>query len=556
MSANFFIASLLLGCISIVSAESNVPDDGHFKVTTLAEGFIDAMEITVLPTSDVFIAERTGALKWYSPKTGEVEELMKFDVSVKKGGVSRETGLLGITADPNFMKNGWIYIYYSPKKPEEHRLSRFTFKAGQLKEEKILLKIDQSREDGVCHEGGSLAFDGNGNLFLSTGDNTVPFKSDGYPPLDERKGNEHLNSQRTAGNTNDLRGKVLRITPTANGKYEIPDGNLFPKGTRNTRPEIYVMGCRNPWRIGVDQRTNTLYWGDVGPDARRDSDRGSKGYCEINQAPTAGNHGWPYFVADNKPYAAFDFETNEVGEKFDADQPLNNSRLNTGLKELPPARAPLWFENRSCYCAGPVYYYDDYSNSSDKLPKSLDGCLITYDWNNGRMQLTKLDSKGGVDWKSDWLISKKFVHPSDVELGPDGSMYVLEYSSPWYDGTDGKLKRITYSSTELAQEEPSGPDARLAGLDMNHPGTALLAEAICLSCHQTQVASVGPRYVDVADRYRNNADAVKILTEKIQKGGAGVWGEIPMPPHPQYSEEQLSQMVDAILSLEPGGHKE
>ncbi|MFC7338188.1 PQQ-dependent sugar dehydrogenase [Haloferula chungangensis] len=547
---------LILGLAVTSSPAAPVPDDAYFQVETLVEGLTDAMEICVLPTEDVFIAERTGALKWYSPESGEVKLVKKFEVSVKRGGKSRETGLLGLTADPGFMKNGWIYAYYSPKEPSVHRLSRFTFKAGKLLDEKVLLEIEQSREEGVCHEGGSLAFDQEGNLFLSTGDNTNPFKSSGYAPLDERKGNESQNSQRSAGNTNDLRGKILRIRPTAQGGYEIPDGNLFAKGTPKTRPEIFVMGCRNPWRIGVDQRTGVLYWGEVGPDARRDGSRGPKGYCEINQAPTAGNYGWPYFVADNKAYADFDFESEKVGERFEADKPENRSRLNTGLETLPPARVPLWFENRSCYCSGPVYYYDDYSNSPGKLPRELDGCLITYDWNNGRMQLTKLDGKGGMEWKHDWLISKKFVHPSDVEFGPDGAVYVLEYSSPWYNGKDGKLKKVTYSPTKLAVSEEAGPDARLAGLDPKHPGTALLAEAICLSCHQTQVQSVGPRYVDVADRYRENESASEILTAKILKGGVGVWGEVPMPPHPQYNEEQVSQMVDAILSLEPGGHKE
>lgn len=546
--------SLALLAAPFVSAQ--VPDDSHFQVDTLVEGLVDAMEITVLPTEDVFIVERTGALKWYSPKSGETKVVKQFDVSIKTGEKSRETGLLGITADPNFMKNGWIYVIYSPPSPEEHRLSRFTFKKGTLSNEKILLHIPQSREDGVCHEGGSLAFDAKGNLFLSLGDNTNPFKSSGYAPLNEIKKLEHQNSQRTSGNTNDLRGKILRIRPTDDGKYEIPKGNLFAPGTRDTKPEIYAMGCRNPWRIGVDQRTNILYWGEVGPDAGQNSDRGPRGYCEINQAPTAGNYGWPYFVADNKAYAAYDFEKKKLGDKFVASAPQNKSRLNTGLETLPPARIPLWFQPRSCYCAGPVYYYDDFDPSPIKLPKELDGCLITYDWNNGRMQLTKLNEEGGIAWKKDWLLSKKFIHPADVELGPDGSMYVLEYCSTWYDGNDGKLKKVSYSPDKLAANANAGPDPRLAGIAEKHPGYPLLAEAVCLSCHQTQIKSIGPRYTDVADKYRDQKGARKLLMEKILKGGVGAWGEIPMPPNPQYNEEQLSQMVDAILSLKPGGHQE
>ncbi|MDP0491715.1 MAG: PQQ-dependent sugar dehydrogenase [Verrucomicrobiota bacterium JB023] len=549
------IFGLVLLASTFLSASEEIPPDEHFRVDTLVEGLVDAMEITVLPTGDVFIVERTGGLKWYSPKTEETKLVKTFDVSVRRKGISRETGLLGITHDPDFMRNGWIYCYYSPKKEEAHFLSRFTFKAGELRDEKILLKVPQSRKEGVCHEGGSLAFDGQGHLFLSTGDNTCPFKSNGSAPIDERKGNEHLNAQRSAANTNDLRGKILRIRPTQAGSYEIPAGNLFPKGKPNTRPEIYAMGCRNPWRIGVNRETGTVYWGDVGPDARKDTSRGPRGYCEINQAKTAGNYGWPYFVAD-KAYAYHDFEAGKTGDRFDPKNPANKSRLNTGLTDLPPARSPFWYEPRSCYCAGPVFHYSSEAHQEGGLPAELDQCLISYDWNTGRMQLSKLDDNEELVWKKDWLTSKNFVHPSDVEIGTDGVMYVLEYSSVWYDGSDGKLKRVTYTpgSTNLAEDE--GPDPRLQGLDADHPGTKLLGEATCLSCHQTQVTSIGPRYADVADRYRDQEGAQDLLAQRIIAGSVGQWGEVPMPPHPQYSEEQVSQMVDAILSLEPGGHKE
>ena len=65
---------------------------------------------------------------------------------------------------------------------------------------------------------------------------------------------------------NDLRGKILRIHPEPDGTYTIPAGNLFPPGTPGTRPEIYTMGHRNPWRVSVDSRTGYVYWGEVGPD--------------------------------------------------------------------------------------------------------------------------------------------------------------------------------------------------------------------------------------------------------------------------------------------------
>jgi cytochrome c len=70
------------------------------------------------------------------------------------------------------------------------------------------------------------------------------------------------------------------------------------------------------------------------------------------------------------------------------------------------------------------------------------------------------------------------------------------------------------------------------------------------------VKSVGPSYVEVADRYRKTKDADTALIKKVMQGGGGVWGAVPMPPNPQYNEEQVNQMIDAILALEPIEHKE
>ena len=237
-----------------------------------------------------------------------------------------------------------VYIYYSPVDTSVNRLSRFTFNNDSIdpKSEKIILQLYSQREI-CCHTGGSIAFGKDRMLFLSTGDNTTPFDepnqpfaSHGYAPLDDRPGHEHYDDRRSAGNTNDLRGKILRIDVDEQGTYTIPDGNLFPKGTDKTRPEIYVMGDRNPYRISVDQKTGFLYWGEVGPDANNDSmeTRGPRGYDEFNQARKAGFFGWPFFIANNLPYREYDYATGKSGAAFDPAKPINNSRNNTGLEAI------------------------------------------------------------------------------------------------------------------------------------------------------------------------------------------------------------------------------
>ncbi|MDB4688320.1 PQQ-dependent sugar dehydrogenase, partial [Akkermansiaceae bacterium] len=273
------------------SLANAVPADEHFRVDEIAGGFVDAMEIAVTPKGYVFVIERTGAVKIVNPSSGEIKNISTLDVELRNKEFARECGLLGITLDPAFDTNQWLYLYYSPKGKARHQLSRFTFTGSAITDEKLLLEVKQDPEENTCHEGGSLAFGPDGCLYLSTGDNTCPFKSDGSAPIDESEGRKWYDAQRSAANTNDLRGKILRIKPTDEGGYTIPEGNLFKDGTAKTRPEIYVMGCRNPYRISLDPKNGFLYWGKVGPDAGKDSSRGPRGYDEINQAREPGNFG-------------------------------------------------------------------------------------------------------------------------------------------------------------------------------------------------------------------------------------------------------------------------
>lgn len=442
------------------------PEDNRFSKVVLQEKLDEPMELTILDNDRILFIQRKGEIKLYNNKTNILKTIAKLPVNImyksKDGKESMgEDGLLGLNKDPHFQVNQWIYLYYSSPKGSYNQLSRFTMKGDEiiLNSEKELLKVETQREE-CCHTGGSIDWDKAGNLYLSTGDNTNPHGSNGFSPVDERIGRENWDAQRTSANSNDLRGKILRITPQPDGTYTIPEGNLFTKGSNQTRPEIYTMGHRNPFRISIDSKTGILYWGDVGPDAANsDSTRGPAGHDEVGQAKKAGNFGWPHFVGDNKAYTKYNFEKNISLEKWDANTPLNNSPNNTGIKVLPQAeKAFIWYpygESKEFplvgaggrnAMAGPVFHLSNFKVGARIFPKYYEDKLFTYDWMRGWIMVVTLDSNGNYQSMERFMPTYKFSNPMDMAFAENGDLYMLEYGSGWFTANDdARLVRIEYN---------------------------------------------------------------------------------------------------------------
>ena len=446
------------------------PEENRFTRAVLAEKLDEPIELAVLPDERVMFVERRGYVNLYKPSDGRVHRIATIPVSTKYADSSQaEDGLLGLATDPNFASNGWVYMYFSPAGPDaKNVLVRFTLRGDSLDlaSQKTVLEIPVQRR-ACCHTGGSITFDRAGNLWLSTGDNSNPFAS-GYAPIDERPGREPWDAQKSSGNTNDLRGKIIRIHPEPDGAYTIPRGNLFPPGTEKTRPEIYTMGHRNPYRISVDQRTGFLYWGDVGPDADIDSaGRGPRGYDEIGQARSPGNYGWPYFVGDNRAYfktRVIDSTHTESGPQFNPAYVVNRSPNNTGLNVLPPARKPfIWYPygqspdfpivgtgGRTAE-AGPVFYRSDFANAARPFPQYYDGKLFIYEFMRHWIMAVTMNDRGDLVSIERFMPSAKFSAPIEMEFGANGDLYVLEYGTLWFQGNDdARLVRIQYNAGNRA----------------------------------------------------------------------------------------------------------
>ncbi len=437
------------------SADTEAYDPNRFEITVLTTGLVQPMELEVAPDGLIYYIELAGALKVLNPKNGEIQQLGQLTITTEQ-----ENGLIGMALDPNFAENHWIYLQYSPPDYPGQHISRFTLADGKLDmaSEKLLFKFEEQRKE-CCHHAGSLEFGPHGELFIAAGDNTNPFNdSEGYAPIDERPDRSPWDAQRSAANSRSGSGKILRIRPLPDGTYEVPDGNLFPKDGSRGFPEIYVMGCRNPWRTSVDAKTGDLYWGDVGPDAGGEGPRGPRGYDEINQARTAGNFGWPYFIANNLAYNDYNLETKEVGAPFNVNGPINDSPNNTGTRELPvPQPAMLYYPyseskefpelngkgGRSA-CAGPVYYYDESLKSNVKFPKEIDRTLFIFEWSRNWIKAVHLDQDRKVQLIEPFMPSNRFVRPIDMQFGPEGSLYVIEYGETWGVNTDSRIIRIDY----------------------------------------------------------------------------------------------------------------
>lgn len=110
---------------------------------------------------------------------------------------------------------------------------------------------------------------------------------------------------------------------------------------------------------------------------------------------------------------------------------------------------------------------------------------------------------------------------------------------------------------EAQQEEfvvNESAEAAPTAADPIAEGQALVAASDCKTCHHTDNKIIGPSHKEVAQKYEFTEANVKMLAGKIIKGGQGVWGQIPMTPHPDINQEDAEKMARYVLSLD--GEKE
>ncbi|MCP8900652.1 ThuA domain-containing protein [Gilvimarinus xylanilyticus] len=550
------------------------PDPRRFKQNVLVDNLVEPISFDLTQDySAVMIGQRQGKLLWLDVASRKLHTMAEFEVFAPHKNV--EFGLVAVAFDPGFDTNNIIYAMYnladeSGEAELLQRLSQFTVvdKKLDMSSEQVLLDIPN--DNTCCHTGGNLEFDRHGNLFVALGDNSNPFESNDSGPMNNTAEGKYHDALRTSSNSQDLRGKILRITPDKEGGYAIPQGNLFT-ADENGRPEIYVMGTRNPYTIAIDDTTDTLYYGDVGPDGKADTQEfGPRGYDEINKVTEPGYFGWPAVLANNIPYRMYDYQAEESGELFNPMAVENFSPRNTGLKVLPPAQpALIWYPygqsdrfpelgqgGRNALVAG-VYPSGDNLAYADYYQ----GKLVIGDFMRSWVKVVTLDDFDNVVKIEDMAPSIEWAGPLDMKITPDGRLWVLEYGTQWWGSSaDTKLSVIEYDENAPlpTPEEEAAAQAQAAARadDLDHQAQLIIAEGkeaakstSCIACHKEREASVGPSFWQIKEKYSELDDPKGYIANTIAEGSSGRWGEHAMPAHSFLDLATREKIAVYILSV-------
>lgn len=345
-----------------------------FDVAVVASGLEKPWGMTFLPDGRLLVTGRTTFR--IIGQDGAMSAPVAGAPEVDRGD---QGGVLDVVLDPDFAANQVIYFTFSePGTPPETstavaRARLVEGQAGPALEDLTVIFSQSPKLDSRQHYGGRLLFDRQGNLFVTMGDRYVPA---GRPQA------QHLDS---------LIGKVARIRPDGS----IPDDNPFV-GRPEARPEIWSYGHRNVQGAALHPETGELWTLEHGP----------RGGDELNLTQAGLNYGWP---------------TITYGIEYNGD-PIGDS-----LSQAPDMVQPVYYWDPVIAPSGMAFY------TSDAVPAWKDSLFIAA--LRGR-HLARLTIRDGRVTGEERLLVDREKRLRDVEVGPDGSLWVLT------DGNEAELLKI------------------------------------------------------------------------------------------------------------------
>ncbi len=424
--------------------------------------------------SDVIFVERNGNLKYYDGAAKAVKTMGTISVHAGPGSQD-DNGLMGVVFDPGYETNRWIYVWYSPKatvnqamtgtgQNRQLKLSRFTIKTDNtldMASEKNLIKILGSKTD-QWHSGGPMQFDAYGDLWVAVGNNTVDLDPNACTSGDNvlSQTDSSKSAEWGPSNTHSLRGGFFRIHPddAAPKGYTIPAGNFgqywadqFEKSgkaslatqyrdTSKVLPEVYVKGERSNFSCAVHPTKRWLAWGTVNYASNND---------EFNITSHPIFTGFPYFHNNNQP-------TCNHGKSVTA--PTNNSKLNTGVVDLPPAVGGTINNLENVAIGGPIYSFDPSLDYDFKFPPHFDNKWFLGSFQSSHYYAVGVDSAGdnlkaaGTPTRLDQtglFKNVSFRNYLGSKFGKDGALYILNYDGGTYSTTpvNPGVTRVIYKGS-------------------------------------------------------------------------------------------------------------
>lgn len=266
-------ALLQMGALLLVAGEARADVPPGFFKSEVACCFNQPLAFEFLPglnggPTRILIAERCGRLV---VKDGDELPTM---LEIADTNCDEEWGLLGLTIDPAFATNGYVYVYYTTASFKA-RVSRFTATGNWIDPAtEVILWENPQLASATSHHGGNIAFGPDGMLYIATGEEMQPQWA------------QDLSSQR---------GKILRLNPDGS----TPPDNPFA-GVPGADPRIWALGFRNPFRFTFDSATGQMFVGDVGFST----------WEEIDHVVAGFNGGWPNmegpqcYITDCSSYGA------------------------------------------------------------------------------------------------------------------------------------------------------------------------------------------------------------------------------------------------------------
>ncbi len=269
-----------LGCGSTGTASTGTAAPAAAGLRLVRVGTFDQPTyVTGAPGDDhrLFVVEKAGTIAALVNGHPQRRPFLSISKLVESDGA--EQGLLSMAFAPDYKQSGRFYICYTMPgnnvRVVEYRRARNNANLANPSSARIVLTVSHRYTN---HNGGQLQFGPGGDLYVGIGDG----------------GNED-DPMNLAQNTAVLDGKILRISPRANGGYTIPSRNPLV-GRPGARPEIWAYGLRNPWRFSFDRLTGDLVIADVGQDQEEEVDFAPRS----TRAGAGANYGWSIWEGDRR----------------------------------------------------------------------------------------------------------------------------------------------------------------------------------------------------------------------------------------------------------------